>query len=139
MVTTTQIVDEARKWKGVPWRHQGRTERGIDCAGLVVCVAKELGLSDFDTTDYQRTAQQHKLLGYFREHMDARPLKDVRPGDVILFRDSAYPCHVAMVGESNGRLSIIHAHAERRVVLEEPLTEHWRGKWVAAFRFKGVV
>jgi len=138
MVSRDQIVEAARRWKGTPWRHQGRTPVGIDCAGLIVCVAKELGLSDFDTADYQRTAQQHKLLGYFREHMDAQPLKELKAGDVILFRDSAYPCHVAMVAEKNGALYIIHAHAERRVVLEEQLSEHWKSKWVAGFKFKGV-
>ena len=37
------IVAAARTWLGVPWRHQGRTRQGVDCAGLVVLVGRGLG------------------------------------------------------------------------------------------------
>ena len=43
------IIAAARAWLGVPWRHQGRTRQGVDCAGLVVLVGREFGLAAYDT------------------------------------------------------------------------------------------
>lgn len=138
MITRQQIMDEARKWDGTPWRHQGRTERGIDCAGLIVKVAHALGLSTFDTVAYQRTAQRQKLLEYFAQEMDLQPLTQLKPGDVVAFRDSAYPCHVGLISERHGELYLIHAYALRKRVIEEPLNDDWRKKWIAAYKFRGI-
>ena len=39
-VTGQDVVAEARRWLGTPWRHQARLRGvGVDCGGLVVCVA----------------------------------------------------------------------------------------------------
>jgi cell wall-associated NlpC family hydrolase len=40
-VVLNVIVSAARSWLGVPWRHQGRTRQGVDCAGLVVLVGRK--------------------------------------------------------------------------------------------------
>ena len=32
--TRSEIIEFARSWVGVPWRHQGRTRNGIDCAAV---------------------------------------------------------------------------------------------------------
>lgn len=138
MTTRQQIVDEARKWDGTPWRHQGRTERGIDCAGLIVKVAHALELSAFDTVDYQRTAQRQKLLSYLEQELDVQPLTQLRAGDVVAFRDSAYPCHIGLITEKHGQLYLLHAYALRKRVIEEPLNEEWRKKWIAGFKFRGL-
>jgi cell wall-associated NlpC family hydrolase len=58
----TDIVAAARTYLGVPWRHQGRTRAGLDCAGLIVMVARDLALSDYDSTAYGRRAQGHAFL-----------------------------------------------------------------------------
>ena len=45
MITKTDIVSMAREYKGVPYRHQGRsTETGVDCAGLLALIAGRIGL-----------------------------------------------------------------------------------------------
>ncbi len=51
MATGLEVVRVARTWLGTPYHHQGRVKgAGVDCAGLSVGVAKELGLSDVDVT-----------------------------------------------------------------------------------------
>lgn len=140
MVARADIVKAARSWLGVPWRHQGRSKAGLDCAGLVVVVAHGLGLSDHDERGYGRRPERHSFIHHFAQHMDALNPKDVRPGDVILFREKArpYTCHAALVAEDGaGRLTIIHAYARRRMVVEEPLTTMW-GLHTHAFRFRGI-
>ena len=45
MITKEDVVREAKTWLGTPFHHQGRLKGvGVDCAGVIVCVAKELKL-----------------------------------------------------------------------------------------------
>lgn len=130
---------EARSWLGVPWAHQGRTRLGIDCAGLVIMVARGLGISEYDTTNYQRRTNGHGFLEHFRANMDQRPVADARPGDVLLFRDKQFPCHSAIVALRDGVPTIVHAHALRRMVVEEPLGQgDWLERRVVCFGYRGL-
>lgn len=139
MVTRQDIVNEARSWLGVRWTHQGRTREGIDCAGLVILVGRDLGLTHYDTTAYRRRPDHAKFIDYFLAGGGTRvPLVKARPGDVLLFTEQAYPCHSSIISEKNGVPHIIHAHLPRRGVVEEPLIEPWLSKRVAAFAFPGV-
>ena len=136
MITPEQIVAEARSWLGVPWRHQGRTRSGIDCVGLVVQVARALGLSDYDHTAYGRRAQGLGLVEHFRANMDGVAIPEARPGDVLVFADQAYPCHCGFLTERLGHPHLLHAHALRRKVIEEAFAGEWLAKVKFAFRFR---
>jgi len=138
MPSRDDVVTAARAYVGVPWRHQGRSRRGLDCAGLVVLVAKDLGLSDYDTTSYRRHAQGQAFVEHFRANMDPVPVAEMRPGDVLLFADGAYPCHAGIVSERHGVSYLVHAHATRRKVVEEPYAGEWPGKVKFCFRFRGL-
>lgn len=130
------IVAEARTWLGVPWRHQGRSRAGVDCAGLVVLVARALELSDHDSRAYGRRAQGQGFVEHFREHMDGVVVTQARPGDVLVFADHAYPCHCGFLTERLGASHLLHAHATRRKVIEEPYAGEWPSKIKFAFRFR---
>ena len=52
MVKRKDIIAKARSWIGIEYRFRGRSRQGIDCSGLVVGVAKELKLFDYDFTNY---------------------------------------------------------------------------------------
>ncbi|MGI3212570.1 C40 family peptidase [Roseovarius tibetensis] len=135
-VTPKAIVAEARTWLGTPWRHQGRARSGLDCVGLVVVVARALRLSDYDHTAYGRRAQGQNFVDHFRAHMDGVAITDSRPGDVLVFADQAYPCHCGFLTERLGRPHLLHAHATRRQVIEEPYAGEWPRKVKFAFRFR---
>ena len=131
-----RIIAEARSWLGVPWRHQGRTRSGIDCVGLVVCVARALRLSDYDSTGYSRRAQGQGFVEHFRGNMDGVAIPEARSGDVLVFADQAYPCHCGFLTERLGHPHLLHAHATRRKVIEEPYAGEWPIKVKFAFRFR---
>lgn len=138
-VSRNDVIAEARTWLGVPWAHQGRTKQGVDCAGLVIMVARNLGLSAYDTTNYQRRTNGRGFLTHFRENMIDKPVADARPGDVLLFRDKQFPCHSTIVAQRNSLLTIVHAHALRRMVIEEPLGQgDWMERRVACFGYQGL-
>lgn len=130
-----RIVTEARGWLGVPWRHQGRSRSGVDCVGLIVQVARALQLSEYDSTAYSRRPEGQGFVQHFRDHLTAIPIPEAQPGDVLLFADLAYPCHCGLRTTLRGVPHLLHAHALRRKVIEEPFAGEWPDKARFAFRF----
>jgi cell wall-associated NlpC family hydrolase len=129
-------VAAARSWLGVSWRHQGRTRQGVDCAGLVVLVGRELGLGNYDTAAYGRRPEGQGFVQHFRAAMDGVLLPEARPGDVLVFADAAYPCHCGFLTGKHDVPHLLHAHALRRKVIEEPYAGEWPAKVKFAFRFR---
>ncbi len=140
MPNRDDIVVAARSWLGTRWVHQGRTRRGIDCAGLIVMVGRELEILSYDDkVNYQRHTHGQDFMKPFKKHMDQKPIPDARPGDVLLFRDHAYPCHSSIVAERRHKPTIIHAYAQERIVTEELLEQgDWLDLRVACFEFRGL-
>ena len=129
------VVAEARSWLGVRWLHQGRNRHGIDCVGLVVVVRRALDLDNHDLAGYPREPNGTFLSYFFNAGGIRVPIPQALPGDLLLFRDAVWPCHVAIVTQRDGDLMhMIHAHTTRRKVLEEPVLHEWKTKWVAAMR-----
>ncbi|MCC3862539.1 C40 family peptidase [Emcibacteraceae bacterium Y4] len=138
MPNRDDIILAARSWLGRPWRHQGRSSTGVDCAGLVVLVARSLGLADHDVSGYRRTPHAGRFVAAFREAMEEIRIADLKTGDVILFADGISPCHVAFYVAGEDQPWIIHAHALRRKVVEEIYTADWQKIAIHAFRCYGV-
>lgn len=126
-MTRQDIIDEARKWLGVPWRHQGRTRRGVDCVGLVVMVGQALNIPHEDRTDYGREPAEHTLIDHMRKYLSPVPGLAINPGIVAVFRQSRYPCHVGIFSEINGVIHVINSRADARKVIEEPFVDGRHG------------
>ena len=135
-VDPSAIVTAARTWLGVPWRHQGRSRLGVDCAGLVVLVGRGLSLADYDTQAYGRRPEGQGFVEHFRAAMAGITLPEAGPGDVLVFADAAYPCHCGFLTVKHEVPHLLHAHALRRKVLEEPYAGEWPLKVKFAFRFR---
>lgn len=140
MTSRLDVVATARGWIGTRWRHQGRTREGCDCAGLVLCVARELGLIAPDACDvvgYPRLPANGMLGLACGQHMARVAAPDV--GCVALMRFEREPQHLGIFGDyPGGGLSLIHAYASNRKVVEHRLDENWRGRIVAVFDLPGV-
>jgi cell wall-associated NlpC family hydrolase len=138
-VTGADIVAAARGWMGVRWKHHGRSREGVDCCGLIIMVAKELGYFDFDVTDYGRVATDESMREYARLHFDEISANDLKPGDVLILRFDPNR-HMAFVGGyPGGGLSLIHAYSRApHKVVEARLDDNWRRLILGAFRFRGL-
>lgn len=133
------IQEQVRKYLDVKWRHQGRNpDVGIDCAGLVVLVAKDLGLSNYDSTNYHRNPLNDKFIQHFSENMKKKHVAKRQVGDVVLFRDKMFSCHSGFITYKNGVEHVTHAYAKRKCVIEEPVTDEWKKKMTYCFEFYGV-
>lgn len=138
MQSRQQLIDAARAYKGTKWRHQGRSRTGIDCAGLIVCALKDIGIEVPDRTDYQRRTSGQQFMAHFTKHGIRKHPKDMAPGDVLVFREPAYPCHCAILTEKNGEHFIIHAHARRKKVVEEHYAHEWLDRLIAVYQVPGI-
>jgi cell wall-associated NlpC family hydrolase len=133
--TPDKVVEVARSFLGTRFRHQGRNEAGIDCCGLVILVARKLGLSTYDTTDYDRRTSGDMFVNHFRDAgLLEIAIRDIKAGDIIITTDANFPCHCGIASMKHGELHMVHAYLVRKMVVEEPL-KFWMPKVIAAFRF----
>lgn len=131
------IVAEARSWLGTRFHHQGRLKGvGVDCAGLVAQVAQAVGMAVDDHIDYTHRPDGVLLQAVCDAQMTHIDINEIAPGDVLLMKFDSLPQHLAIVGDyASGGLSMIHAYAPARQVVEVRLDEGWRQQIVAAYRF----
>lgn len=139
MQKRNQIVEEARSYLGVRWRHQGRSRTGIDCAGLIIIVGNSLELMNFDFRAYRRHPDGVVFLKLFREQAkeEIAPQKAVA-GDILVFHDHKYPVHCGILTKDTEPRYFIHAYARYRKVVEEHFSKDWQQKVVSAFIYPGV-
>lgn len=134
-----RTVEEARSWLGVRWLHQGRSRDGVDCAGLVIEVAKATQGSTFDIVNYERVATDETMLSLCNTYMEPVPVSAILPGDVLVLRFENQR-HMGIVGDYlYGGHSLIHAHLPSRKVVEVRMDSNWRHRIMRAYRFKGGV
>lgn len=140
------IVSAARGLLGTPYRHQGRVpgpQGGIDCIGVPVLVAWLLGVKplSWNVDGYRRVPDGYTLMRRIRQELADEVTWDAAgPGDVAVFDWGQYPHHVGILGSyRSGGLSLIHADSVSRKVVEQRLVLAPPIRFVAAFRFPGVV
>lgn len=128
-----RVIDRAREYLDTPFLHQGRLKgKQVDCAGLVICIAIEFGFTNLagqpisleDFANYPAQPIGRMLQDVVEKHLPckwkSRPGKnDLVPdisllelGDVITVRAPKEPAHVALIGDLDGALSVIHAKSD---------------------------
>lgn len=128
----------ARRYLGVPFLHQARNPaRGLDCIGLLVLAARDAGLDlgGHDRRNYGRDPAQ----GLLQSHLQAAfgsPLAApiLQPDDVVAMRYDGPVRHVAIVGERDGALTLIHTDSANKRVVEHVLTPDHRRDILAVYR-----
>lgn len=142
MVTRNDVVGCARSFLETPFHHQARLKGvGVDCVGLVIGVARSLGLiaPDFDVAAYPRTPDGTSLMHLTDAHMTRISREAMQPGDVVVVAFAKDPQHLGILSEyRHGGLSIIHAHSISGRVIETRLMFGAHMKFVAAYSLPGV-
>lgn len=141
-MTPEQVVTAARSWIGTPYRHQASTKgAGADCLGLLRGVWREvLGPEPEDvpayTQDWSEPSGREDLLAAGTRWLIRKPLHDVNPGDVLLFRMRAGSVakHLGIAGALSARPTFIHAYTGHGVV-ETALSTPWARRIAARFAF----
>jgi hypothetical protein len=139
------IAEAARRYLGTPFHHMGRAPGvGLDCAGVLICAARDLGLvaADFDVPPYARVPDGGSLLRWCDQYMTRIPQGDMRAGDAVVVIVDRDPQHLGILGDyRHGGFSIIHAVSRADgsgSVVETRLMFSRAMRFVAAYRFPGV-
>lgn len=148
-ISAVDVVDAARGWMGTRFHHQGRVKAsggfygGCDCLGLLVGVARELGLvaknggflAEYDVRDYGHLPDAARLKAVLEGLLLPVAEKDMRAADVLLLRVAGVAQHLAIVTEHPyGGLGMVHALAVNRRVVEHRLDGQWLGRVEAVYR-----
>ena len=135
-MTGYDIVTEARNHIETPFKHQGRLPGlALDCAGLVVVVAKNCGIEIFDAQGYGRSpngALEATIAA--QVCVDPVPVSDRLPGDILTMRFGKEMQHVAICAGD----TVIHSYEAVGKVCEHSLDAMWVKRIVSVYRFKGL-
>ena len=141
MTTAADVVVWARSQLDVPWRHQARLPGvAMDCAGLVICAARSLGLvpADFDVNGYSR-APDGTMLAWCEKYMTR--LQAPETGAVVVLATQRDPQHLGiLVPYRHGGWAVVHANnasIPARVV-ENRLIENATTRVRAYYRLPGL-
>jgi cell wall-associated NlpC family hydrolase len=135
MPSREDIIRVARTYIGTPFHHQGRLKGvGIDCVGLPVCVARELGIPLVDYTSYPRRPNGKTLQDAIERNMDRLSLEEVGIGDLLVFKLVRFPCHVGFRTD----LGVLHTYEGVGAVVEHSLTGAWLYRAVFGYRYRGM-
>ena len=138
-MTRNQIVNEAMKWENTPWRHQGRNQRGVDCAGLIIRVGNDLEIIKYDIRNYPRHTHRDAFIRHFQAVLKEKTVPQRLKGDVVLLRDGIYACHCGIIDYAqDGTEFIIHAYQPRGKVVREEVTKEILSKMTHCFSFPEV-
>jgi len=133
-----KIVAEARTWVGTPFLHQGRVKgRGVDCVGLVIGVARELGLAEYKEIAYGRQPDTNVMRGQLEHYLEKIHLSEVKAGDIYWMRFT-YPMHTAIASDIDGDRGIIHSYSQIGKCIEHRLDSVWESRIAACYRYKGL-
>ncbi len=116
-----RIVQDAKSWRGTPYRYGGRSKEGTDCSGLVYTVFARHGLSL-----PRRAADQYKA---------GKPVRSdvLAPGDLVFFRNTAGP-GITHVGIYVGNGSFIHSSTRKGVIISRLSETYYRKHFAGARR-----
>ncbi len=139
MSPSARIVRAARSWIGTPYQHQASLKQvGCDCLGLVRGVWREVeGAEPQNVPPYSSAWSEiggrERLIEAGRAHFRQIAKHKAQPGDFVVLRLRRHsPAkHAGILTTSS---SFVHAYDGTSVV-ENALSEFWRLRIAAAFRF----
>lgn len=114
----TQPWQVAMSYVGCPFQHMGRSRKGLDCVGLLVLVARDMGWTVKDSPHYGREPARNnnsfQLADYLRANLGEPVQREPQPNDVLLLklRPRFAPAHVAMVAPHRYGIGMIHTYGE---------------------------
>lgn len=124
--SVNDILKDAEKYIGTPYKFGGNTSSGFDCSGFTVKVFEE---NDFSlprrSTDQADAGQKIDI-------------KEVKPGDLLFFATGggSRVSHVGIVHDigTDGEVKFIHASTSKGVIISSLNEKYWNKAYLHAQR-----
>ncbi len=139
MMIAQEVLAEAERWIGTPYRH-GASTRGVscDCLGLVRGIWRALYGCEPERAgtyarDWAEVSTGDPMLEAAARHMNRRVSPAAMPGDLIVFRWRAGLAakHLGIMAHDN---RFIHAY-QGHSVMASALVPQWRNRIAGIFSF----
>ncbi len=121
-----ELLKDAEKYLGAPYKYGGITSSGFDCSGFTSKV--------FEENDYKlpRRSGDQALTG------NEVAVRSVRPGDLLFFATSGGTkvSHVGIVHDigHDGEIKFIHASTSKGVIISSLNEKYWNKAFLHATR-----
>ena len=121
-----EILKDAEKYLGAPYKYGGNTSSGFDCSGFTVKVFDE------NNAKLPRRSEDQSNTG------KEISIKDAKPGDLIFFATAggSKVSHVGIVHDigNDGEVKFIHASTSKGVVISSLNEKYWNKAYLFARR-----
>ncbi|WP_027377407.1 C40 family peptidase [Kaistella palustris] len=121
-----EILRDAEKYLGAPYKYAGSTSAGFDCSGFTVKVFDE------NNTKLPRRSEDQSNAG--KEII----IKEAKPGDLLFFATSggSRVTHVGIVHDigNDGEVKFIHASTSKGVIISSLNEKYWNSAYLFARR-----
>lgn len=121
-----ELLKDAEKYLGAPYKFGGNTSSGFDCSGLAVKV--------FEENNYKlprRSSDQ-------AETGNTIDIREVKPGDLLFFATAGGTrvSHVGIVHDigNDGEVKFIHASTTKGVIISSLKEKYWNKAYLHAKR-----
>ncbi len=121
-----EVLKDAEKYLGAPYKYAGNTSAGFDCSGLVCKVFDENSMKlPRRSEDQSKTGEEVEI-------------KKVKPGDLLFFATSSgnRVSHVGIVHTINpdGEITFIHSSTSKGVIISSLNERYWNNAYLFARR-----
>lgn len=124
----SDIVGEARRWLGTPYKYGGdRRGHGTDCSGMVMVIFRDKAGVSLP----RNSARQQQACEKIRR-------EQLAPGDLVFFRPSTRGGGVSHVGIYVGGGDFIHASSSKGVMVSNLSQKYYDTHFHSAGRVKGI-
>ena len=124
--TINDILKDAEKYLGTPYKFGGNTSSGFDCSGFTVKVFEE------NSYNLPRRSSDQAEAG---KNID---ITDVKPGDLLFFATAggSRVSHVGIVHDigPDGEVKFIHASTSKGVIISSLNEKYWNKAYLRAQR-----
>ena len=122
----SELLKDAEKYLGAPYKYSGNTSSGFDCSGLVCKVFDE------NNTALPRRSSDQALEG--KEIL----IDETKPGDLLFFATAGGKrvSHVGIVHTINpgGEVTFIHSSTSKGVIISSLNEKYWNTAYLFARR-----
>jgi cell wall-associated NlpC family hydrolase len=135
-VEQEHIARLIQKYQGIPYRHAGRDETGLDCLGLIHLFYKDCGLDVPDgdgreyARDWTRSDPERYLRGLLKIGRAVSGAEALKPLDLVYFRMGRNITHGGIMVDMR---NFIHVLQNTRVHVA-PLNFVWQKRLAGARR-----
>lgn len=121
------LISEAAKWLGTPYKYARQSRDGTDCSGMIVEIYKKV----FDEKLPRNSGEQQK----YCKKIDRG---NIQPGDLLFFATGKNSKRVSHVGLYIGNGDMIHASTSRGVIISNIGERYYDSRFHSAGRSPSV-